>query len=185
MGSSFLIQIQQGGDQGPHLPVDLLHRAQTAVPRDAGDDLPAQEPGSLEGAVPAGGQIVGVHLVDVPLSVGGCLPAAEQLQGAAGRHIQIEDQVGPGQAQLVVLKVVQPAQKGGALLRAALGPLVDGIGGSVAVGEDQPPLGLVFPPYFFQRGVPVHRIESGGGVGIHIPWAGAEFPAQIHADEGG
>ena len=64
-------------------------------------------------------------------------------------------------------------------------PLVDGIGGSVAVGEDQPPLGIVFPPYFFQRGVPVHRIESGGGVGIHIPWAGAEFPAQIHADEGG
>ena len=89
--------------------------------------------------------------MDVPLSVGGCLPAAEQLQGAAGRHIQIEDQVGPGQAQLVVLKVVQPAQKGGALLRGALGPLVDGIGGSVAVGEDQPPLGIVFPPYFFKE----------------------------------
>lgn len=84
MGSSFLIQIQQGGDQGPHLPVDLLHRAQAAVPRDAGDDLPAQEPGSLEGAVPAGGQIVGIHLVDVPLSVGGLPPGCGAAPGSSG-----------------------------------------------------------------------------------------------------
>ena len=87
MGSSFLIQIQQGGDQGPHLPVDLLHRAQTAVPRDAGDDLPAQEPGSLEGEALTDGKWLGFAL--------GQLISNAVKYTPPGGHVRIWVQEGP------------------------------------------------------------------------------------------
>ena len=84
----------------------------------------------------AGGQIAGIQLVDVRLGVGVALPLPEQGDGAVSGHIQVKDQIGTWKPHFVMLKIVQPAEKGLPLLGGALDRLVDGVRGGVAVGED-------------------------------------------------
>ena len=92
--------------------------------------------------------------------MGGGLPAAEHLHCAVGGHIQIKHQVGPGQAQLGMLKIVQPAQKIRAFFGGALGPLMDGVGGGVSVGEDQSALLIVVPPVLLEGCVAVDGVKA-------------------------
>ena len=147
--------------------------------------MPAQLLRRLKGAGAAGGQIGGVQLVDVRLGICGGLPGAEQLHRLFRGHVQIDHQIRPGQAQLVVLELVQPAEKGLPLLRGTLGPLMDGVGGGVAVGQDEPAVLIVLAPHLAPGGVAVHSVEGGGGIGAYVLGVGAELPAQVHADEGG
>ena len=81
-------------------------------------------------------QIAGIQLVDVRLGVGVALPLPEQGDGAVSGHIQVKDQIGTWKPHFVMLKIVQPAEKGLPLLGGALDRLVDGVRGGVAVGED-------------------------------------------------
>ena len=73
---------------------------------------------------------------DVRLGVGVALPLPEQGDGAVSGHIQVKDQIGTWKPHFVMLKIVQPAEKGLPLLGGALDRLVDGVRGGVAVGED-------------------------------------------------
>ena len=68
--------------------------------------------------------------------VGVALPLPEQGDGAVSGHIQVKDQIGTWKPHFVMLKIVQPAEKGLPLLGGALDRLVDGVRGGVAVGED-------------------------------------------------
>ena len=125
------------------------------------------------------------YLVDVAGGVGAGLPAAQEGQGLLGGHVQIEHQIGPGEPQLGVLKVIQPAEKLLPLVGRQLAGLVDGVGSAVPVGEDQSAPLIITPPHLFPGGVAVHREKGGGGIGVHVGGVGAELPAQIHPDEGG
>ena len=87
--------------------------------------------------------------MDVRLGVGVALPLPEQGDGVVGGHIQIEDQIGAGQPHFMMLKIVQPAEKGLPLLGGAFDRLVDGVGRGVAVGEDQAAGLIKFPPHLF------------------------------------
>ena len=57
------------------------------------------------------------------------------------------------------------------------------VGGGVPVGDQQAALAVVFAPVLLVGGVAVHRVEGGGGIGVHIVWVAAEGAAQIQADQ--
>ena len=119
------------------------------------------------------------------MGVGGGFSMAQEGDGRAGGHIQVEYQVGLGQTQLAELELVEPPEEGVPFLRGQLGRLVDGVGGGVPVTEHQTALLVPVPPILPIGGVPVYSEEGGGGVGVHVPRSGAESAVQIQADEGG
>ena len=87
--------------------MDVLDGAHGPV-TDAFDHRPAVIVGGGSAGAAAGGQIVKILFVDVGAGVGGGLPGAHQLLGEVRGHIQIDDQIGAGKAQLVVLEFVEP-----------------------------------------------------------------------------
>ena len=102
---------------------------------------------------------------------------AQEGDGCAGGHIQIEHQVRLGQTQLAELKLIQPPEEGVPFLRRQLRRLVDGVGGGVPVAEHQSPLLVPIPPILPVGGVAVYGEKRGGSVGIHVPWLGTERTA--------
>ena len=56
----------------------------------------------------AGGEILGILLMDICLGVGILLTLAHHLFCEIGRYIQIDGQIGAGQTQFVVFKIIQP-----------------------------------------------------------------------------
>ena len=59
------------------------------------------------------------------------------------------------------------------------------VGGGVPVGQHQAAGQIVLLPDLFPGGVPVHRVEAGGGVGVHILRPLPELPAEVHPQQGG
>ena len=129
--------------------MNVRHRAERTRPVYTGDFDPAQTVRRPEGGFAAQGEIAGVHLVDVTLGMGGRLPAAEEAHRLLRGHVQIDHQIGEGQAQLAALEVKQPAEKALPLRLGQLAGLVDGVGGGVPVGEHQPAAPVVVPPHLF------------------------------------
>ena len=130
-------------------------------------------------------QIVLVHLVDISRGVGLALPAAQILHRLFCGHVQPEHQVWLRQLQLSVLKIRQPAEKRRLLLPRQLAPLMDGIGGGVPVGQDDPAAPVKLPPILLPGRVTVHGVEGGGRVGVHVAGMGAELSLEIHPQQHG
>ena len=139
--------LQQRLYDTPDLLVDIFNASQPALFIQTADTLPAQNVGGLTGALPAGGQIGGVLLMDIGGGVGGALPGAQHLNGGLSGHVQVDHHVGPGQTQLAMLKIVQPAQEIAPLPGPALHPLVHGVGGRIADGQEQTAIVIVLPPH--------------------------------------
>ena len=123
--------------------------------------------------------------MDVPVGVGGRFPLAEHGHRPVRGHVQVEHQVGLRQPQAVVLKVKEPLEKGRPLPFRDLAGLVYRVGGGVPVGQHQAAGQIVLLPDLFPGGVPVHRVEAGGGVGVHILRPLPELPAEVHPQQGG
>ena len=60
-----------------------------------------------------------------------------------------------------------------------------GVGGRVAVGDEQPARLVVAAPVLLVGGVAVHSVEGGSRVGIHIVGMRAERAAEVQLDERG
>ena len=100
----------------------------------------------------------------------------QQLLGDLNGHIQVEHQVRPGDAQLLVLKVLHPGKVPVPLLPGDLAHLVHHVGGGVPVAEDELPLAVVLAPVLAEAGKAVHRVKGAGGVGVHVLGGAAELP---------
>ena len=154
---------------GPGLPVAA-----------AGNDLPSQLFRCEQSTFPAMGQKSRIPLVEVFFAPIPLIPLGQQLLGNFRRHVQIQHQIRPGDAQLFVFKILSPAKIAGPFLSGELGQLIHQIGGGVAVCQQQHPRLIVPPPVHLIGGVAVHRIESGGRIGVDVLGPGAEIPLQIH-----
>ena len=141
--------------------------------------MPALAGRDLPGAQAAPAQIAVVPLMDVRRGACGGLPAAEHTLGEVRGHIQVDHQIRRGQAQPPVLQVKQPRHKLPPLPHLQLGGLVHGVGGGVAVGQDQRAVFIVLAPVLLVGGVAVHREQGGGGVGVHIAGAVPQHTGQI------
>ena len=158
--------------------MDVLNTADPAVPV-AADALPAAPVHHTGGALPAGAEISLVLLMDVGMGMGGLLPAAHHLLGQLRGEIQVQHSIRSRQTQLLILEVKEPVHKGLLLLRRKLGGLVNGVGGGIAVGDEQTALLIVAAPVLFIGGVAVHGVEGRSGIGIDIAGLLAEGSAQI------
>ena len=123
--------------------------------------------------------------MDVPLCVGVPLPLAEHVHRPLRGHIQVEHQVRFRQAQPAIFKVKQPLEERRPLLRGDLAGLMNRVGGGVPVRQHQPPCLVVPLPYLLPGGIPVHRVEAGGRVGVHIAGLSPKLSVEIHPQQGG
>lgn len=102
------------------------------------------------------------------MGMGGLLPAAHHLLGQLRGEIQVQHSIRSRQTQLLILEVKEPVHKGPLLLRRKLGGLVNGVGGGIAVGDEQTALLIVAAPVLFIGGVAVYGVEGRSGIGIDI-----------------
>ena len=84
-----------------------------------------------------------------------------------------------------MLEIVQPVQKRGKLRLRDLAPLVHGVRRGIPIGQDEAAAFVDPAPVLLVRGVTVHRVERGGGAGVHVRGLVPESAAEIQADEGG
>ena len=112
--------------------MNILNRAHLPVFH-AADHGPAVVFGGSASRFPTGSQIAHILLVNVGLGAGGGLPAAQTLLRLLRGHVHVQHQVGAGQTEQVVLKIVQPRKETAALLAGELTALMYGVAGGIAV----------------------------------------------------
>ncbi len=117
--------------------------------------------------------------MDIGLGSGLRLSAPQQLLGQLRGQVQIDHQIRLRQFQPPVFQVKQPVQIRLPLGLRELCGLVDGVGGSVPVGQNQPAGGVYLPPVLLEGGVAVHGVEGGGGVGADVAGSGPQRAVEI------
>ena len=118
--------------------------------------------------------------MDVLFGLVAVVAPGHQLLAHLRVHLQIDHGIRLRDAHQAVFKVKQPLQVFIPLPLRQLAALVDGVGGGVAVGDDDAAVPVEFAPVPLEGGEPVHREEAGGGIGVHILRVMAEFTVQVH-----
>ena len=109
-------------------------------------------------------------------------PVAAGHQPLAHRriHIQVNHRIRCRDPQQTIFKVKQPGQEPIPLLPGQLAALMHRIGSGVAVGNNNATIGIELPPIPLEGCKAIHRVKSGGGIGVHIRWIRAELPGEVH-----
>ena len=128
---------QQGLDARIDLLMDVLDAAHPTIPC-AVDALPAAARGDTARVLAALAQIGVVRLVDIGGGVRRPFALAHEPLGHLGRNVEIKDQRRLGKPEQPVLKAEKPVKKFLPLAVRQLGCLMHGVGGRVAVGDEQP-----------------------------------------------
>ena len=98
-------------------------------------------------------------------------------------NLQIDHLIGRGQAQQVVFIVKEPLQECVPLLRREFRALMHGIGGGVAVSDQDAAFLVELAPVRLIPRIAVHRIKAGCRVGVDIVRLVTKLPGQIHLDQ--
>src|SRR5574344_44439 len=115
----------------------------------------------------AGAQISVILLMNIGGGVGLRLTAAHHFFGDLRRNVKIKHQSRLRQLQQAVLKVKKPLQKCLALPFRKLARLMHGIGGRIAVSDQNAAAFVVFAPILLIGRIAVDREKGRGGISVH------------------
>ena len=127
-------------------------------------------------------QICLILLMDVGLGVEFFLPVLHPLERGRQVHVQIEHQIRARQTHLAILEIVQPVKEDRQLRLGQLRALMDGVGGRVAVGEDQAAVFIALAPVGAVGRI-ADREERGRGISVDVRRVRTERAVEIHPDQ--
>ena len=128
-------------------------------------------------------QIRLILLMDVGLGVEFFLSVLHPLERGRQVHVQIEHQIRARQTHLAVLEIVQPVKEGRQLRLGQLRALMDGVGGRVAVGEDQAAVFINLAPVSAVGRIAVDREKRGRCISVDVRRVRTERAVEVHPDQ--